>query len=73
MRGEWEVQGVVRTDLVEPDWFRDPVTGRRSAQDRYAFRIDHRSEEQVGNVKQVWETLPAAAPHAAGHCLVSHL
>ena len=23
--------------------------------DRYAFRIDHRSEEQVGNVKQVWE------------------
>ena len=38
-----------------PDWFRDPVTGRRSAPDRYAFRIDHRSEEQVGNVKQVWE------------------
>jgi len=55
MRGEWEVQGVVRTDLVEPDWFRDPVTSRRSAQDRYAFRIDPHSEEQVGNVKQVWE------------------
>jgi Heparinase II/III-like protein/Heparinase II/III N-terminus len=55
MRGEWEVLGVIRTDLVRPDWFRDPVTGRRSAQDRYAFRIDHRSEEQVGNVKQVWE------------------
>ena len=55
LRGEWEVLGVVRTDLVQPDWFRDPVTGRRSPQDRYAFRIDHRSEEQVGNVKQVWE------------------
>jgi hypothetical protein len=55
LRGEWEVLGVVRTDLVQPDWFRDPVTGRRSAQDRYAFRIDTRSEEQVGNVKQVWE------------------
>ena len=55
LRGEWEVLGVVRTDLVRPDWFRDPVTGRRSAQDRYAFRVDHRSEEQVGNVKQVWE------------------
>jgi hypothetical protein len=55
LRGEWEVLGVVRTDLVRPDWFRDPVTGRRSAHDRYAFRIDHRSEEQVGNVKQVWE------------------
>ena len=55
MRGEWEVLGVVRTDLVLPDWFRDPVTGRRSSSNRYAFRIDHRSEEQVGNVKQVWE------------------
>jgi hypothetical protein len=55
MRGEWEVQGVVRTDLVEPDWFRDPMTSRRFAQDRYAFRIDPRSHEQVGNVKQVWE------------------
>jgi hypothetical protein len=55
MRGEWEVLGVVRTDLVQPDWFRDPVTGRRAAQDRYAFRIDRGSEEQVGNVGQVWE------------------
>jgi hypothetical protein len=55
MRGEWEVLGVVRTDLVLPDWFCDPTTGRRSAQDRCAFRIDHRSEEQVGNVMQVWE------------------
>ena len=55
LRGEWEVLGVVRTDLVLPDWFHDPVTGRRSPPDRYAFRIDHRSEEQTGNVKQVWE------------------
>ena len=55
LRGEWEVLGVVRTDLVQPDWFRDPVTGRRSAPDRCAFRIDHRSQDQVGNVKQVWE------------------
>jgi len=53
--GEWDVLGVVRTDLVQPDWFLDPVTGRRSVQDRYAFRIDHRSERQAGNVKQVWE------------------
>jgi hypothetical protein len=55
LRGEWDVLGVVRTDLVLPDWFRDPVTGRRSPQDRYAFRIDHRSEEQTGNIKQIWE------------------
>ena len=55
MQGEWEVLGIVRTDMVLPDWFHDPVTGRRSDPDRYAFRIDHRSEEQVGNIKQVWE------------------
>ena len=55
MRGEWEVLGVARTDLVTPDWFSDPVTGHRSSPGRYAFRINQRSEEQVGNVKQVWE------------------
>ncbi len=55
LRGEWETLGLVRTDLERPDWFRDPVTGRRSDPDRYAFRVDHRSEEQAGNVKQVWE------------------
>src|SRR5690348_7066917 len=55
LQGEWEVLGVVRTDLVQPDWFRDPVTGRQSPSGRYAFRINHRSEEQTGNVKQVWE------------------
>ena len=55
LQGGWEVLGVLRTDLVKPDWFYDPVTGHRSAPDRYAFRIDHRSEEQIGNAKQVWE------------------
>jgi hypothetical protein len=55
LRGEWEALGVLRTDLAEPDWFRDPVTGRRSDPDQYAFRVDHRSEDQAGNVKQVWE------------------
>jgi len=73
MKGEWEVLGVVRTDLMMPDWFCDPVTGRRSSSDRYAFRMNHRSEEQVGNVKQVWEisrlqhlTLLAAAWFVTG-------
>jgi heparinase II/III-like protein len=55
LRGEWEVLGVTRTDLEQPDWFADPVTGRRAPPDRYAFRIDHRSEQQTGNVKQLWE------------------
>ena len=53
--GRWEVLGLARTDLAQPNWFRDPVTGRNSPADRYAFRINHRSEEQTGNVKQVWE------------------
>jgi hypothetical protein len=55
IRGEWEVLGVVRTDLVLPDWFHDPVTGHRAPADQYAFRINHRSEAQTGNVKQIWE------------------
>jgi heparinase II/III-like protein len=55
LRGEWEVLGVTRTDLKLPDWFADPVTGRRAPSDRYAFRINHRSEEQTGNIKQIWE------------------
>ena len=55
LKGEWEMLGVVRTDMEQPDWFYDSVTGRRSAPDTYAFRINQRSEEQTGNVKQVWE------------------
>ena len=55
LRGEWEVLGAVRTDMIRPDWFHDPVTGRRAPADQYAFRINHRAEAQTGNVKQVWE------------------
>jgi len=55
LKGEWEMLGVVRTDMVQPDWFYDPVTGRRSAPDKHAFRINQRSEEETGNIKQVWE------------------
>ena len=73
MRGEWEVLGIARTDMAQPDWFHDPVTGRRSDAEKCAFRINHRSEEQVGNVKQVWEvnrlqhlTLLAAAWYLTG-------
>jgi hypothetical protein len=55
LKGEWEMLGVVRTDLERPDWFRDPATGRRSVPDVYAFGLDQRDESQVGNIKQVWE------------------
>jgi len=55
LHGQWEVLGVDRADLIEPDWFLDPVSGRRAPADRYCFRVNHRSEQQTGNVKQVWE------------------
>ena len=55
LAGEWEVLGARRTDIASPDWFADPVTGRRAPANRYAFRINHRSQEQTGNIKQVWE------------------
>ena len=73
LKGEWEMLGVTRTDMDAPDWFSDPVTGRRSDPARFAFRINQRSEDQVGNIKQVWElsrlqhlTLLAAAWYLTG-------
>jgi hypothetical protein len=73
LKGEWEMLGVVRTDMERPDWFRDPVTGGRSAPGAYAFSLDQRDESAVGNVKQVWEvnrlqhlTLLAAAWYLTG-------
>jgi hypothetical protein len=53
--GRWEILGVTRSDLIAPDWFNDPVTRRSASQSRYAFRINHRSEAETGNVKQLWE------------------
>ncbi|MFC7360846.1 alginate lyase family protein [Nocardioides astragali] len=55
LSGEWMVLGTPRSDSADPDWFWDPVTGRRSPHDRLAFRIDHRDEDVTGNVKSVWE------------------
>jgi hypothetical protein len=55
MGGEWEMLGIVRTDMKAPDWFLDPRTGKRSALEVYAFDLNHRDEDAVGNIKQVWE------------------
>ena len=41
--------------MVAPDWFWDPVTGRRSSPETYAFSVNQRDEAAVGNIKQVWE------------------
>jgi hypothetical protein len=49
------VLGAARTDSADPDWFLDPVTGRRAPDRRLAFRVHHRDETETGNIKQVWE------------------
>ena len=55
LAGEWDVLGTPRPDVVDPDWFLDPVTGRRAPDAALAFGIDHRDETTTGNVKSVWE------------------
>jgi hypothetical protein len=55
LAGTWTVLGTLRADSADPDWFHDPVTGRRAPDDRLAFRIHHRDEAETGNIKQVWE------------------
>jgi hypothetical protein len=55
LAGRWEVLGVIRQDMVAPDWFLDPLSGRRAPQAEYCFSINHRNQAVTGNVKQVWE------------------
>ncbi|MFC7491305.1 MULTISPECIES: alginate lyase family protein [unclassified Knoellia] len=55
LSGHGDVLGTPRPDMADPDWFLDPVTGRRAPDDALAFGIDHRDESVTGNVKSVWE------------------
>jgi len=55
LAGTWTVLGTPRTDSANPDWFADPLTGRRAPDRQLAFRIHHRDESETGNIKQVWE------------------
>ncbi|MEV5437596.1 alginate lyase family protein [Streptomyces sp. NPDC052682] len=54
MAGHAEYFGVHRDDLADPDWWYDPKTGRR-APAGYAFDVPYRSEDAVGDIKQIWE------------------
>ncbi|MFG3041966.1 alginate lyase family protein [Streptomyces sp. NPDC048330] len=54
MAGRGEFFGVERDDLVDPDWWYDPKTGRRAPWG-YAFDVPYRDEEAVGDIKQIWE------------------
>ena len=55
LAGDWDVLGTPRPDVLDPDWFLDPVTGRRAPDVALAFGIDHRDEKVTGNIKSVWE------------------
>ena len=74
LAGRWPVFDRLRQDMAPvPDWFLDPLTGVRAPQDRNTFAVDYRREDQVGNIKYVWElsrhhhvTVLAAAYHASG-------
>jgi len=55
MDGKAEYFGVVRDDMVSPDWSFDPKTGLRAPADAYAFDIPYRNEDSVGDIKQIWE------------------
>ncbi len=55
LAGRWELLGTLRQDMEDPDWFFDPVTERRAPQFDYCFKVNHRSEDVTGNVKQIWE------------------
>ena len=65
LNGEWEMLGAVRSDMEQPDWFRDPVTGRRSAPGSLrvlsqSARRDRGRQHQAGMGGQ-----PPPAPDAA--------
>jgi hypothetical protein len=55
MAGHAEYFGVMREDMVDPEWSWDPKTGRSAPTDRYAFDIPYRDEHAVGDIKQLWE------------------
>ncbi|MEI5098227.1 alginate lyase family protein [Streptomyces sp. PmtG] len=54
LAGHVEYFGVDRDDLADPDWWRDPKTGRRAPWG-YAFDVPYRDEDAVGDIKQIWE------------------
>ncbi len=47
---------IERGDMTaDVDYYYDPATNRWSPATTHAFRIDHRDEDTVGNIKNIWE------------------
>jgi hypothetical protein len=55
LAGRAQFLGVARDDLVAPDWFADPRTGRRAPAEAFSFDVAYRDESRVGDIKQIWE------------------
>jgi hypothetical protein len=55
LTGRARMLGVERSDMADPEWALDPVSGRSFPSDRPAFLIDYRSPADTRHVKQVWE------------------
>jgi hypothetical protein len=56
LAGDWPVFETPRLGVpAEPDWFLDPLTGKRAPQDLYCFAVPHRRRDIVGDLKHVWE------------------
>jgi hypothetical protein len=56
LAGRWSVFDV-RSDLsgTDPDWSRNPKTGRAAPASQFCFDIAYRDPSRVGSVKHVWE------------------
>lgn len=56
LNGHWLVFGRQHPEFgVRPDWFVDAQSGRHAPADRYALDIPYRDEQQIGNIKYIWE------------------
>jgi hypothetical protein len=55
LQGTWGIFDREVDVSALPDWFRDPVTGRRWPPEAYCFDIPYRQQGRVGNVKYIWE------------------
>jgi hypothetical protein len=56
LAGRWHIFDLETAQLgANPDWFRDPRTGRAAPADAYCFDIPYRDSKKVGDVKYIWE------------------
>ena len=65
LAGRWQLLGTLRQDMEDPDWFFDPVTGRRAPQFDYCFKVNHRSEDVTGKRQADLGALAHAPPDGA--------